>query len=71
MEDYCSKQLFYDEFTSVDLYYLLSDLYEWMIFWYGNEYGDLDEVYSKDELIIYVWNCIKEPGCELYVRVIK
>lgn len=74
MEEYCCKQLRANEFAVSDLYFLLNNLYDicdWMIFWYGSEYDDLDEVCSKDELIRYVQKHMEEPCCELYVRVIK
>lgn len=73
MEEYCCRQMYYDEYIASDLYFLLNDLYdlcEWMIFWYGDDFEDLDEVYSKDELISYVQHCIEVPCCELYLRVI-
>lgn len=74
MEEYCCKQLCYNEFIVSNLYFLLCNLYdlcEWMIFWYGNEFCDLDEVYSKDELLSFVQHSIEVPCCELYLRVIK
>lgn len=74
IHEYCNETLSYDDFFSSELFYLLNnifDLCEWMIFWYGSEYDDLDKVYSKDELLNYVQHCIEKPCCQLYVRVIK
>lgn len=72
IDDYCSEQLHYNDFFVSKFYYFLNDLYdlcEWMILWYGNEYGNLDEVYAKDEFINYIQRCMEVPACELYVRV--
>lgn len=43
IDDYCSKQLYYNDFFVSKFYYFLNNLYdlrEWMILWYGNEYDD-------------------------------
>lgn len=74
MEHYCCKQLYYDDFFASELYHLIDNLYDlcdWMIFWYGNEYTDLDEIHTKNELISYVQHQMEMPCCELYIRVCK
>ncbi|MBD5489917.1 MAG: hypothetical protein HDR13_14190 [Lachnospiraceae bacterium] len=74
IDDYSCEQLDYNAFISSKLFSLLNNLYEiceWMIFWYGNDYDDLDVVHTKNELIDYVRHCIEKPGCELYIQVCK
>ena len=64
MEKYCCKQMDHDDFIASDLYRILNGLYdlcEWMFFWYSDDFDDLDEVYSKEELISYVWHRIEVP----------
>ena len=38
-----------------------------MIFWYGNEYDELDEVYSLENLISYIKHEAYDPSVELYL----
>ena len=74
IDDYSCKQLYYDEFFSSKLFFLLNNLYEiceWMIFWYASDYDELYVVHTKKELIDYVQQCIEKPGCELYIKVCK
>lgn len=74
IDEYSCVQLDYNAFIISNLYSLLDNLYEiceWMIFWYGRDYDDLDVVYTKNELISYVRHCIEKPGCELYIQVCK
>lgn len=56
---------------SSDLYHILNELYdlcEWIIMWYGGEFGNLEEVCTKVELMDIVKHCIGAPCCEIYVR---
>ena len=41
-----------------------------MVFWYGSEYEDLDNLYSEEELIDYLYSEYNDWGLELYLHVI-
>lgn len=74
IDSYCNKVLNVELFTSSQIFHLINSIYdlcEWIILWYGEEYDDLNVVYTKDELIKYIQQCIERPCCELYVRLCK
>lgn len=74
IHDYCDKVIDNKSFNNSKLFYMLDNIYDlcdWILLWYGSEYDDLDEVYSKDEFITYIQQCVKNPCCELYVKVCK
>ena len=68
----CDEVLDYEKFIVSELYQVLNNVYdlcEWIIMWYGGEYDDLEEIYSKEDFIDYVKCCVEVPCCEMYVRV--
>ena len=74
IQSYCDKVLDDTSFMHSKLYSILNDLYDksdCMIFWYGNEYDDLEVLYSKNEMINYVTRCVTKPACEIYAIVKK
>jgi len=74
IDSLCNETLDENMFYTSEVYFLLNnicDICEWIILWYGNEYGDLDIVYTKSEFIRYIQRCIEKPGCELYVRLCR
>jgi len=53
IHDYCNEAQESKSFVNSKLYYILDKLYDvcdYMVLWYGSEYDDLDEVYSKKGL---------------------
>lgn len=40
---------------------------EWMIFWYGNEFQELDHISSRQELIGYLEENLYNPCLEIYL----
>ena len=74
IHDYCNEAQESKSFINSKLYYILDKLYDvcdYMVLWYGSEYDDLDEVYSKKGLFEYVEHCLKNPCCEIYLRIDK
>ncbi|MDE6761768.1 MAG: hypothetical protein K2J90_14005 [Lachnospiraceae bacterium] len=72
IHDFCNEVLDYDRFIVSELYHVLDELYdlcEWMILWYGGEYDNLQEIYTKEEFLNYVKCCVENPCCEIYARV--
>lgn len=40
---------------------------EWMIFWYGNEFQELDHISSRQELMGYLAENLHNPCLEIYL----
>ena len=74
IHDYCNEAQESKSFVNSKLYYILDKLYDvcdYMVLWYGIEYADLDEVYSKKGLFEYVEHCLENTCCEIYLRIDK
>ena len=72
IHDYCNEVLDCNKFINSELYYVITELYdlcEWIILWYGGEYDNLKEIYSKQEFIDYVKYCIENTCCEINAKV--
>lgn len=63
-----------NSFKSTQLYSLLEYLYNnctHIIFWYGNDFFNLDVIKYEKGFYKYIFKCIIEPRCEVYLNFIK
>ena len=70
IHDYCDQAHELQNHTNAKIYQLLDSLYnvsEVIVLWYGDDYKDLDNIETKEELIKHVKNVLISSNLELYL----